>query len=65
LKTIIFTFTLHQAARSAVNFYSAGIATRDRRIGSCQGDQIGRIFAYWAINYFVKLYKNYKRKPNL
>jgi hypothetical protein len=29
-----------------------------------QGDQIGRIFAYWAIVYFGQFYENYKRIPN-
>jgi hypothetical protein len=29
----IFVFKTHQAIRGAVNFYSAGVATYDRRIG--------------------------------
>jgi hypothetical protein len=29
-----------------------------------QGDQIGRIFAYWAIVYSVKFIENYRSSPN-
>jgi hypothetical protein len=30
----IFVFEMHEATRGVVVFYSAGVATRDRRIGS-------------------------------
>jgi hypothetical protein len=29
-----------------------------------QGDQIGRIFAFWAIVFFGVLYEKYKCSPN-
>jgi hypothetical protein len=31
--------------------------------GRTQGDQIGRVFAYWVIVYFGK-FENYKSSPN-
>jgi hypothetical protein len=30
-----------------------------------QGDQIGRIFAYWAIVYFGQFILNYRSRPNV
>jgi hypothetical protein len=34
--------------------------------GQCygQGDEIGRIFAYWAIVYFDQFFENFKSSPN-
>jgi hypothetical protein len=29
-----------------------------------QGDQIGRIFAFWVIVYFEQFFENYKNNPN-
>jgi hypothetical protein len=33
-------------------------------VGLCQGDQIGRIFAYWAIVKFKLFYVKYKSSSN-
>jgi hypothetical protein len=30
-----------------------------------QGDQIGRIFAYWAVYYFWQLFDNYRRNKKI
>jgi hypothetical protein len=33
-------------------------------LASGKGDQIGRIFAYWAIAYFGQIFENYKISGN-
>jgi hypothetical protein len=33
-------------------------------LDSKQGDQIGRIFACWAIIFLVQFFKNYRSNPN-
>jgi hypothetical protein len=35
------------------------------RKGRCQGDQIGRIFAYWAIVYFGQFFSTAETIPNM
>jgi hypothetical protein len=32
-------------------------------IGMQQGDQIGRIFSFWAIVYLEKLFENFRKSP--
>jgi hypothetical protein len=35
------------------------------QVVAVQGDQIGRIFAYWVIVYFRQFYENYRNGSNL
>jgi hypothetical protein len=41
--------------------YASSVSAVNER----QGDQIGRILAYWAIVFFGLFFENYKRSPNV
>jgi hypothetical protein len=42
----------------------SGNPEHNRRAFLGQGDQIGRIFAYWSIVYFGQFFEDYRNSPN-
>jgi hypothetical protein len=48
----------------APNYFTEMLARWQIRVVQKQGDQIGRIFAYWAIANLASFFENYRRSTN-